>query len=77
MTPSASLAPSDRASGRELSLQQQRVRSAFWFLAPMVIALIAAAAWPLLRTIYFSMTNTTLSSLYEGCLLYTSPSPRD
>lgn len=66
MTPSDSLAPSGRVAGRELSLQQQRVRSAFWFLAPMVIALIAAAAWPLLRTIYFSMTNTTLSSLYEG-----------
>lgn len=66
MTPSDSLAPSGRTAGRELSLQQQRVRSAFWFLAPMVIALIAAAAWPLLRTIYFSMTNTTLSSLYEG-----------
>ena len=54
------------ASAGELSLQQQRVRSAFWFLMPMVVALVIAAAWPLLRTIYFSMTNTTLSSLYEG-----------
>lgn len=66
MAPSASLQSAGRAPERELSLQQQRVRSAFWFLAPMMIALVAAAAWPLLRTIYFSMTNTTLSSLYEG-----------
>lgn len=66
MTPSASPVAPRPSSANELSLQQQRVRSAFWFLAPMVIALIAAAAWPLLRTIYFSLTNTTLSSLYEG-----------
>nr|WP_316651393.1 sugar ABC transporter permease [uncultured Gellertiella sp.] len=50
----------------ERSLQQQRARAAFWFLAPMVVALLAAAAWPLFRTIYFSLTNTTLNSLYEG-----------
>lgn len=52
--------------GGELTLQQQRVRAAFWFLAPMMVALLAAAAWPLFRTIYFSLTDTTLSSLYGG-----------
>ena len=49
-----------------LSLQQQRVRAAFWFLAPMIFMLFCVAAWPLLRTIYFSFTDTSLTSLYEG-----------
>ena len=48
------------------SLQQQRARAAFWFLAPMLVALFAVAAWPLLRTIWFSMTNTSLDDLYGG-----------
>lgn len=48
------------------SLQQQRARAAFWFLAPMLAALFFVAAWPLLRTIYFSMTDTLLSDLYGG-----------
>lgn len=48
------------------SLQQQRARAAFWFLAPMLLALFCVAAWPLFRTIYFSFTNTTLNDLYGG-----------
>ena len=48
------------------SLMQQRQRAAFWFLAPMLTALFCVAAWPLLRTIWFSMTDTTLSNLYGG-----------
>lgn len=48
------------------SLHAQRQRAAFWFLAPMLVALLVVAAWPLLRTIYFSMTSTTLSDLYGG-----------
>ncbi|NQZ32560.1 MAG: sugar ABC transporter permease [Oceanospirillaceae bacterium] len=50
----------------ELSLQQQRARSAFWFLAPMLIMLFCVAAWPLLRSIYFSFTDTSLTDLYGG-----------
>jgi trehalose/maltose transport system permease protein len=49
-----------------LSLAQQRQRAAFWFLAPMLAALFFVAAWPLLRTIWFSLTNTLLSDLYGG-----------
>jgi trehalose/maltose transport system permease protein len=49
-----------------LTLPQQRQRAAFWFLAPMVFALFCVAAWPLARTIWFSLTDTTLSSLYGG-----------
>lgn len=53
-------------AGSGLSLQQQRSRAAFWFLAPMLIALFCVAAWPLLRTIWFSMTSTSLDDLYGG-----------
>lgn len=49
-----------------ISLQQQRARAAFWFLAPMLAALFCVAAWPLLRTIWFSLTNTSLDDLYGG-----------
>ncbi len=55
-----------RAAEQGLSLQQQRARAAFWFLAPMLAALFCVAAWPLLRTIYFSLTNTSLDDLYGG-----------
>lgn len=53
-----------RASGP--SLKQRRQRAAFWFLAPMLVALFVVAAWPLLRTIWFSLTDATLSNLYDA-----------
>ena len=49
-----------------LSLLQQRQRAAFWFIAPMLAALFFVAAWPLLRTVWFSLTDTKLSDLYGG-----------
>lgn len=48
------------------SLQQQRARAAFWFLAPMLFALFLVAAWPLGRTIWFSFTDTSLDDIYGG-----------
>ncbi len=59
---------SKTAIGREsgLSLQKQRQKAAFWFLAPMLIALFCVAAWPLLRTVWFSLTDTSLNNLYGG-----------
>ncbi|MCA8879289.1 MAG: sugar ABC transporter permease [Rhodobacteraceae bacterium] len=54
------------ASRRERSLDDQRRRAAFWFLAPMLLMLFCVAAWPLLRSIYFSFTDTTLTDLYGG-----------
>jgi trehalose/maltose transport system permease protein len=57
--------PSDAGRGN-LSLQQQRQRAAFWFIAPMLTALFCVAAWPLLRTIWFSLTDTSLNNLYGG-----------
>jgi trehalose/maltose transport system permease protein len=50
----------------ERGLQAQRQRAAFWFLAPMLVALFCVAAWPLLRTIWFSLTDTSLNNLYGG-----------
>jgi trehalose/maltose transport system permease protein len=51
---------------RRSELQAERIRAARLFLLPMLTALILVAAWPLLRTIYFSFTNTSLSNLGAG-----------
>lgn len=45
-------------------LMQQRVRAARWFLVPMLLALAVVAGWPLLRSIYFSLTDASLNDLY-------------
>jgi trehalose/maltose transport system permease protein len=42
---------------------RQRARSAWLFLAPMLIVLAAVAGWPLVRTIYFSFTDASLADL--------------
>lgn len=47
-------------------LMKSRVAAAMWFLVPMLLALAIVAGWPLLRTIYFSLTNTSLNDLYGG-----------
>src|ERR1700712_1510715 len=44
-------------------LLTSRIRAAMWFLLPMIFALAVVAGWPLLRTIYFSFTNASLSNL--------------
>ncbi|MES2432492.1 MAG: sugar ABC transporter permease [Pseudomonadota bacterium] len=57
-----------RESG--LSLQQQRLKAARWFLAPMLIALFCVAAYPLLKTIWFSLTDTSLNNLSGGKFIW-------
>lgn len=47
-------------------LLKSRFAAAMWFLVPMLVALAIVAGWPLLRTIYFSLTNTSLNDLYGG-----------
>lgn len=47
-------------------LQAQRIRAAMWFLLPMIVALLCVAAYPLLRSIWFSFTDTSLTNLYGG-----------
>ncbi len=44
-------------------LTQERLRAAMWFLVPMLLVLAVVAGWPLYRTIYFSLTNASLTSL--------------
>ena len=47
-------------------LLTSRIRAAMWFLVPMIIALAVVAGWPLLRTIYFSFTDASLSHLDQA-----------
>lgn len=62
LTASAKLPPAVKRS----ELKAQRVRAAVWFLLPMIVALLAIAAWPLGRTIYFGFTDTSLNDLGGG-----------
>ncbi len=58
----AQSADSDEVSAGS-DLFRQRIRSAWLFLAPMLIVLALVAGWPLLRSIYFSFTNASLTNL--------------
>ena len=49
--------PSSRAGG----LAALRVRHALWMLAPLLVLLAGVAGWPLLRTIWISLTDMQLS----------------
>src|SRR6476620_8622736 len=42
---------------------RQRARTAWLFLTPMLAALLFVAAWPLLRTVAFSLTDANLIDL--------------
>lgn len=44
-------------------LTRTRIRSAWIFLAPMLIVLALVAGWPLARTIWFGFTDANLSDL--------------
>jgi trehalose/maltose transport system permease protein len=44
-------------------LTRQRVRSAWLFMAPMLIVLALVAGWPLLRTVWFGLTDASLSDM--------------
>ncbi|RFB78727.1 carbohydrate ABC transporter permease [Methylovirgula sp. 4M-Z18] len=45
------------------NLSRTKVRSAWLFLAPMLITLALVAGWPLVRTIWFSFTDAKLDNL--------------
>ncbi|KQV28406.1 sugar ABC transporter permease [Rhizobium sp. Root1203] len=55
-----------RATRRFSELRSERVRSAWMFLAPTLFILAVVAGWPLFRTIYFSFTNASLTSLGDA-----------
>ncbi|MGE6784754.1 carbohydrate ABC transporter permease [Ensifer adhaerens] len=44
-------------------LNTERIRSAWIFLAPTLLVLALVAGWPLVRTVYFSFTNASLTNL--------------
>lgn len=47
-------------------LSRNRTRSAWLFLAPMLVTLFVVAAWPLGRTIWFSFTDASLDMMSEA-----------
>jgi trehalose/maltose transport system permease protein len=51
------------APAKESKLTRERVRSAWLFIAPMLIVLALVAGWPLARTIWFGFTDANLSDL--------------
>ncbi len=56
----------DVVKPRQSALTQRNVRAAWIFLTPMLVILAFVAAWPLFRTIYFSFTDASLSSVGTG-----------
>ena len=54
---------SGKAAERASRLTRQRVRSAWLFMAPMLVVLALVAGWPLLRTIWFGLTDASLSDM--------------
>jgi trehalose/maltose transport system permease protein len=52
-----------KMAGRASRLTRQRIRSAWLFMAPMLVVLALVAGWPLLRTIWFALTDASLSDM--------------
>jgi trehalose/maltose transport system permease protein len=48
---------------RGSDLQSERLRSAWIFLAPTFLVLALVAGWPLVRTVWFSFTDASLTNL--------------
>ena len=43
-----------------------KTRTAWLFLAPMLVTLILVAAWPLTRTVWFSFTDANINNMAEA-----------
>nr|WP_237214792.1 sugar ABC transporter permease [Roseomonas sp. NPKOSM-4] len=46
-------------------MERRRRRAGWLFLAPMLVVLALVAGWPLLRTVYFALTDATLVNLAD------------
>lgn len=57
------------ASGGDTGLARQWVRTAWLFLAPMLVVLALVAAWPLARTIWFGLTDARLGDAATGAFV--------
>jgi len=49
------------AAPQKTQLTREKIRAAWVFLTPMIVVLLAVAAWPLLRTIWLGFTDARLS----------------
>lgn len=61
--------PPDRpaaAASAGSDLHSQRLRSAWLFLAPTFLTLALVAGWPLVRTVWFSLTDASLTNLSDA-----------
>jgi ABC-type sugar transport system permease subunit len=56
-------APKAEPRSRAPTLAQQRARAAWLFFTPTLVVLILVAAWPLARTIFFSLTDANLGDM--------------
>ena len=66
LAPAAGRVPASNLGNKKMSgLQRQRVRWAAIALTPMLVVLAAVAGWPLLRTMWFSLTDATLDNLHH------------
>ncbi|MEM9010025.1 MAG: sugar ABC transporter permease [Pseudomonadota bacterium] len=54
---------SAEAASRQSAVRSERLRSAWLFLAPMLLVLAFVAGWPLAKTIYFGFTDASLNDL--------------
>lgn len=50
-------------------LTRQRIRSAWLFMAPMLIVLALVAGWPLVRTMWFGFTDANLADLEAAAFI--------
>lgn len=53
------------AGRRKLNHQQRRARVAWVLVAPALLLLAAVAGWPLLRTLFYSLTDAALDAPHE------------
>ncbi|KPP91372.1 MAG: ABC-type trehalose/maltose/sucrose uptake system permease component ThuF [Rhodobacteraceae bacterium HLUCCA08] len=53
-------------TAKKSRLSRSRTRSAWLFLAPMLVTLAVVAAWPLGRTIWFSFTDASLDLMSDA-----------
>ena len=61
LAPAPLIVPPQTTGASELT--RQRTRSAMIFLLPMLAALALVAGWPLARSVYFSLTDASLTNL--------------
>jgi trehalose/maltose transport system permease protein len=55
-------AAAERSTAPRLSLAARRARVAWLFLVPTLVVLLATAGWPLLRTMWLSLTDANLTA---------------